>query len=348
MRTIETLERAGPRFEEFLRVAQETVVSTLGFDVCVFASVDPATALETSCEMYGIPKDPDRELRIFQLDWFSDDPNRFVDLARSPRPAAALRLTSDPGQVKRYVELFEPNGAHDELRLACVADGMWWATLSGFRGSSKPEFTVDDVDRAASLSAVLARGFRRAFLHAAVLNPGTLDRPPGAFTIDRSGRPVTTTATAESWLDTMDRDRVPTLVRALAVEVERSGTATITNVGNAGPLTFHGSAVKGSDEEIAVIVEYPRPIQLTPLIVAAYELTAREQEVAELVLEGLLTKQMARRLDISEYTVQDHLKSVFAKTETATRGELSARLYARFYLPPRDRGATPGPYGYFL
>lgn len=345
---MEALERAGREFDEFLRVAQETVVSELGFDVCVFASVDPATALETSCEMYGMPKDPDRELRIFQLEWFSDDPNRFLDLARSPLPAAALRLTTDPTQVKRYVELYEPNGAHDELRLACVADGVWWATLSGFRGADSPAFSAEDVERAAGFSAPLARGFRGAFLLAAVDNPGNLDRPPGAFTIDPSGRIVTTTATAESWLDTMDPNRVPTLVRALAVEVERSGTASVTNVGHAGPLTFHGSPVKGTDENISVIVEYPRPIHLTPLIVTAYDLTRREQEVAELVLEGLVTKQIARRLEISEYTVQDHLKSVFAKTDTATRGELSARLYTRFYLPPRDRGATPGPYGYFL
>jgi DNA-binding CsgD family transcriptional regulator len=99
---------------------------------------------------------------------------------------------------------------------------------------------------------------------------------------------------------------------------------------------------------VSVVVEYPRPIQLTPLIVAAYQLTPREREVAELVLQGLLTKQIARLLQITEYTVQDHLKSIFAKTGTATRGELCLELFTRFYHPRYEQGISPGPYGFFL
>lgn len=348
VRAAEILETAGPDLKSFVATAQATLQPLLGLDICVLSTVDPASGLNTSCEVFGMPKDPDRELRLFELEWFSDDPLLYHDLARSDMRAGALRLTADPGQVKRYVEMFEPNGGYDELRLACVADGTWWATVSGYRMVGAPAFTAKDVESANALSSVIARGFRRAFLHEAVRQPGDLERPPGAFSIDNDGRMVTTTGTAESWLGTVERDQLSALTRALVVGVERSGTVSITVTGRDGPLSFHATPLKGSDEELSVIVEYPRPIHLAPLVVSAYNLTSRERQVTELVLEGLLTKQIARRLGITEYTVQDHLKSVFAKTDTATRGELCSAIYTGFYLEPQEAGTSPGPYGFFL
>lgn len=324
------------------------MVSMLGLDFCVFASVDPAAGLETSCDVFGIPGDPTRELRLFELEWFSDDPLKYAQLALASKPAGALRLTAEPKQVRRFVEIGEPNGIHDELRVACVSDGVWWGTFTGFRFDGKPAFTPAEVAQAGSLSDPLAQGFRRAFLHAAVEHPGELERPPGAFTVDYEGRFVTTTETAEGWLETVTDEQVETLARSLVVGVKGSGSTSLTVTGDAGLLSFHASPVKGSDREVSVVVEYPRPIRLTPLVIEAYGLTPRERGVAELILKGMVTKQVARSLEISEYTVQDHLKSVFAKTGTVTRGELCAALYTRFYLQPKADRRSPGPYGYFL
>lgn len=322
--------------------------SLFDLDFCVFASVDPAAGLETSCDVFGIPTDPAREMRIFELEWFSDDPLKYADLAHTSKPAASLRLAADPGRVKRFVEFGEPNGVHDELRVACVSDGLWWGTFTGFRLAGKPAFTPAEVARAGSLSDTLAEGFRRTFLHAAIQQPGDLDQPPGAFTLDHEARFVTTTQAAEEWLGTLAEEQVSTLVRTLVVGVRGNGSMAVTITGGAGPLTFQASPLKGSDDEISVIVEYPRPIRLTPLVIEAYGLTPREREITELVLKGLVTKQIARKLEISEYTVQDHLKSIFAKTDTATRGELCAAVYTRFYIEPKADGRSPGPYGYFL
>ena len=55
-------------------------------------------------------------------------------------------------------------------------------------------------------------------------------------------------------------------------------------------------------------------------------LTAREQEVLELVRTGLANKQIARRLDISERTVKAHLTSVFAAIGVTDR--TAAALWA--------------------
>jgi DNA-binding CsgD family transcriptional regulator len=51
------------------------------------------------------------------------------------------------------------------------------------------------------------------------------------------------------------------------------------------------------------------------------------------VAHGLPTDAIARRLHISSWTVQDHLKAIFEKVGVSTRGELVARLYFDHDLP---------------
>lgn len=348
MRTAGMLAGTGKDSKAYAAAVQAVLTPMLGLDVCVVSSVDPASGLLTSCEVFGSPRDDDRELRIFELEWFSDDPLRYDELANAESRAGSLRQAVDPTRVRRYREIIEPNGGYDEIRLSCVVDGSWWATVTGYRSVGAPAFTTEEVTKAAGISEIVARGFRSSFLYTAVDQPGDLDRPPGAFSIDKRGDLVTTTTTAETWLDTLPSDRVSTLTKALAVHVDGNGQTTMTASGSAGPLSFHAAPLKGSDQHISVIVEYPRPIHLTSLITEAYGLTPRERDVTGLVLLGLVTKQIARRLAISEYTVQDHLKSVFVKTDTVTRGALCAALYTRFYMKPQREGTDPSPYGYFI
>ncbi|MFJ3776282.1 LuxR C-terminal-related transcriptional regulator [Streptomyces sp. NPDC090075] len=57
-------------------------------------------------------------------------------------------------------------------------------------------------------------------------------------------------------------------------------------------------------------------------------LSPREQDIAELVSQGLSTKQIAERAFISENTVKQHLKRVFAKTDVRNRAELVQLIWA--------------------
>ena len=67
----------------------------------------------------------------------------------------------------------------------------------------------------------------------------------------------------------------------------------------------------------------------------------RERRVTELVAQGLPTTDIGQRLHLSAYTVQDHLKSIFDKTNTGSGGELVAHLFFDHYAP-RLQTAEPG------
>jgi DNA-binding NarL/FixJ family response regulator len=55
------------------------------------------------------------------------------------------------------------------------------------------------------------------------------------------------------------------------------------------------------------------------------ELTAREMEVLQLLVEGLPNKEIARRLGISEHTVKFHVTTVLGKLGARTRTEAVTR-----------------------
>jgi DNA-binding CsgD family transcriptional regulator len=84
---------------------------------------------------------------------------------------------------------------------------------------------------------------------------------------------------------------------------------------------------------VAILLEEARAPELAPLIAEAYGFTERERRVTELVAQGFPTSEIAGRLHMSAYTVQDHLKSIFEKSGTGSRGELVARLFFGHYAP---------------
>jgi len=65
-------------------------------------------------------------------------------------------------------------------------------------------------------------------------------------------------------------------------------------------------------------------------------------------VRGLSTKEIASRLGITEWTVQDHLKSIFAKANVTSRQALVAALFFGYWAPHHERGALPSPGGHFL
>ena len=100
-------------------------------------------------------------------------------------------------------------------------------------------------------------------------------------------------------------------------------------------LAMHGSRLLGQAGRapLAIVIEPAQPVAIAPLIVQAYELSARERELTQLVLQGLATNEISAALHVSVNTVQDHLKAIFQKVGVRSRRELVAQIYARHYQP---------------
>jgi DNA-binding NarL/FixJ family response regulator len=63
-------------------------------------------------------------------------------------------------------------------------------------------------------------------------------------------------------------------------------------------------------------------------------ITPREREVIDLVMEGLVNKDIASRLEIEEVTVKRHFSNIFAKLGVKTRLQLAIHEYRAKNGPP--------------
>lgn len=82
-----------------------------------------------------------------------------------------------------------------------------------------------------------------------------------------------------------------------------------------------------------IVIELVGPRELDWLQTSAYDLSTREWEVAELVMRGATTGQIAATLSISENTVQAHLSHIFDKVGVRGRRALVKRLYLDSLYP---------------
>jgi DNA-binding CsgD family transcriptional regulator len=315
------------------------------FDGACWHTLDPGSDLITQHRLQDLP---DKFPILANNEYAVDDVNKFADLARASRKAATLTEATDgkPDRSPRFRDLLTPAGLGPELRSAFVADGATWGALIVVRRAGQPEFEERDVDLLAAASAIFARAVRRGLIAeacAAAAVPGA----PGVVEFDASGAPIRTSSSAEPLLAELAGSTVDAGILSPALQSVATATRAAIAAGKdavlpsslvktpAGSwLVLHG-ALLGSREsqEVAVFVQRAHPTLVAPLLLKAYGLTPREEEVAQLTLRGASAIQAAQRLSISPHTVNDHLKSIFDKTSTRTRGELAATLFFGEHLP---------------
>jgi DNA-binding CsgD family transcriptional regulator len=320
----------------------------VGFDAACSATLDPVTAMWTSCEVMGGRRDLEFEARLFDVEYRRPDVAKLVDIARRAQPFAVLSVETggDLARSERYRAVHSPAGLGDEIRLLLRDGGLPWGCVHLTRALGSKPFELADGEALAALSAPLARSYRHALLRMAM----STAREAGPRAIGVLSMRGTTLVEANTEARGILGAALDTTLPAAAhgvIALARAGLPARASCPTAAGewATLHATRLGG---EVAIIVERSSPVELLDLVVHALGLSERERSVVHTVARGLSTKEIALELGISDWTVQDHLKSIFAKANVTSRQALVAALFFGYWAPQHERGATPSPYGHYL
>ena len=359
-RDLDVVARAGLDLDTFGAEAVESLSRAVPHAAACLATHDPVTHLITSARKYGALDGRNEDDHLFGLiEYGGVEPTSFTELAVAPSPAAGVHLVTG-GDVHRSVrmsELMVPSfGFGDEARVAFREGGTAWGAVALFRDSGEAPFTEEEIEFLSSLSTTFARGIRAGMLcQLAVAAPPTEIAGPAVVIVGRDDQILQTSLGIEQRLEEMLAGPVsgdPVAVvsslvgaarryaRGESVRPPRARVRAASGmwlVLSASPLTASGD----SAGDVVITIEEARPPEIVSLVVAAFDLTPRERDVTQLVLQGVDTKEIAATLHVSTYTVQDHLKSVFDKAGVRSRRELISRIYFDQYVPRMGTELTP-------
>jgi DNA-binding NarL/FixJ family response regulator len=326
-----------------LRVALvEEIRASVGFDAYAWLLADPET--EVGCAPLAVvpclPELPD----LIRLKYLTPV-NRWTRLDSG----VALLSTSTGGQLGRSLVWRELLSRYDVVDVASIVfrDRFGcWGFLDLWRIGAEPHFQAAEVELLAELAAPICEALRRCV--AQTFGPVTsgLDRSGPVLLVLTPGLEVRAqTPDTEDYLRILvppDADRRPipagaynVAAQLLAVEagvddhppsarVHLSAGVWVTlraaRMGTAGPT---------DQLDIAVTIESTPPAERMALFVLASGLSDRESELLGYLVAGFDTHTIAERMFLSEHTVQDHLKSIFAKTGARNRRTLLARVVGR-------------------
>jgi DNA-binding CsgD family transcriptional regulator len=261
-------------------------------------------------------------------------PEHFICFAGGRARATTRRLSEEAGgtleRCARYREVFRHVDLKHELRVPLRARGLVWGYVCLIRDAAAPDFAPEEVARVESLSTALGEAVRRTFLGGPA--PNALDESPAVLLLSAENRVISCSDVAQGLVGEIDVCGQSSLaIRAVAQcarhPLEWPRPAAVRALRRDGRwFTIRATALDGA-KQVAIVMEPIRSSDAAAMMLAAYGLSMREREIAQHVLRGLSTVEIGEALDISEYTVQSHLTSIFDKTGFGSRKELAARLF---------------------
>ena len=331
----------------FWRESAEAIASAVPYywTPCWY-TLDPASLLITSHFNEDITEMPSEWLA---QEYYEDDVNNLAAVARSARGISTLHeaTSGDPTSSPRWHANMALGGDQEMIAALRTQAGDVWGALGLYRDQGQPLFDATELAFIQAVAPDLAEGARRALLAGEAVDPEG-PRAPGLIVLSGNWEVESTTPGVEHWLAELpdgdwDAGKLPSSVLAVAGRALRTaehpdepGQVAVSRVlSRSGTwVVLHGaSLVACGARRVAVIVEPAHPARIAPLLMSAYGLTEREQQVTRLVLQGSSTAEIAARLVVSAYTVQQHLKSVFAKTGVRSRRDLVGKVFFSYYEP---------------
>lgn len=294
----------------------------VGFDAYAWVLTDPETAVGAA-PLADVPCLPELP-RLIRLKYLTGV-NRWTSI----RDVAAL---TEPSRSLLWRELLREHGIADVASVVFRDRYGCWAFLDLWRTRV---FEPAELALLRDLIAPVTTALRRCQAETFLLRPPERTRPgPVVLLLSPDLDVLGQTPQTHEYLRALvppsaGRAPVPAgaynvAAQLLAVEagVDEHPPTTRVHLGDGRWLTLRAARI-GAD--IAVTIEEASPMERISLFTRAFGLSARETELVERLSAGLDTREAAARMFVTENTVQDHLKSIFAKTSSRSRRALLSR-----------------------
>ena len=231
-----------------------------------------------------------------------------------------------------------PVGIGDVATVACRDALGCWGWIEAYRDRSDRSFEDEDLELLASVAPALGSALRRTMYRRPVRGDGGAPRAGGHRARPTTLAPVSSTAAARSWLDTFPDAPMLAAFRMLpaviypAAATARGGTSSAGTHAIVQSVDRRWVMIEAAKLEGGDGADRGHPPRSdgggdgSGSSAAPTRFSRRERQVVAALVAGLDTHAITQRLFISPYTVQDHLKSIFAKTGVRSRRELLARF----------------------
>ena len=336
----EAIDRAGRDCVDS-RVLRELLLGEISryvdFQAYAFVLTDPETEVGSD-PLADVPSFAELP-RMIRLK-YSTPVNRWTGLAGS---VACLHAATD-GRLERALVWRDLMSSYQVSDVASVVfrDRFGcWAFLDLWRMGAGSRFGAADVEYLASIAPRVTRRLR--FLQAATFDrarPSPQWQGPVVMVLSPELEVRAQSDKTAGYLRSLmppDGDRQP--IPAGAYNVGAQLIARELGVDDHAPrarvhlqpgtwLSLSGARMTGpqaTEADIAVTIEPASARDRIDLFSRAHGLSHREAGLLAALSHGSDTRELAADLHVSENTIQDHLKSIFAKTGTRSRGALLAR-----------------------
>ncbi len=308
----------------------------VGFDAYVWLLTDPETSVGAAAPLADVPEGLLPRLpELIRLKYLTAV-NRWTGL-----DAKAATIGDNPAASLLWQELLHAYEVVDVASCAFRDRYGCWGFLDLWRTSDP--FTPEEIGALTALVGPLTAGLRYSQARTFVTSPaGPADRArarigPVVLLLDDDLRVLGQTPDTDVQLRALvppsgGSDPIPASAynvgaQLLAVETGVDGNPPLARVHLTGGVwvSLRAARVGGVTGNIAVTIEECSPAERAELFGRAYGLSAREAELLGHLLTGADTRDVAGRMHASANTVQDHLKSIFAKTGTRNRPTLVSR-----------------------
>jgi DNA-binding CsgD family transcriptional regulator len=309
------------------------------FDAYVWLLTDPVTSVGAS-PLADVPCLPELP-KLIRLK-YATAVNRWTGLETS----VARLSAATGGNLAKSLVWRELLAHYDVVDIASAVfrDSFGcWGLLDLWRGAALGPFTPADQAYLASITGAVSTALRQAQARTfvtAVVSSGAA-RGPVVLLLSGDLEVLAQTAATQEYLLVLvppDTDRSPVPASAynvaaqlLAVEsgVDTNPPSARVHLSGGRWLTLRAARIAGRragrNDDIAVTIEESSHSERADLFARAHGLSAREIELLGHLVAGSDTRDLARLMNLSEHTVQDHLKSIFAKTSVHSRRALLAR-----------------------